>query len=130
METRPLAPPPTPPPRGYVANVRCDFHASSPRHTTERFMALKFRVPDLLDRKVISFTAGNLNIKNNSMTWHDVPNINVVEKSEELHGYCKTCRSNPDKCEKMKRCLQQMMNHGLVQIGYSKKIEDVSAIES
>lgn len=49
---------------------------------------------------------------------------------EELHGDCNICWSNPDKCEKMKRCLQQMMNKGLVQTKYSKKIEDVSAIES
>lgn len=52
------------------------------------------------------------------------------EVFEKLHGDCKICRSNPDKCEDMKRCLQQIMNQGLGQIGYSRKIEDVSAIES
>lgn len=51
------------------------------------------------------------------------------EVFEELHGDFKICRSNPDKCEKMNRCLQQMMNQGFVQIGYSNKIEDVSSIE-
>ncbi|KAI5444560.1 hypothetical protein KIW84_012992 [Lathyrus oleraceus] len=54
----------------------------------------------------------------------------ILEERLKLHGDYKICRSNPDKCEKMKRCLQQMMNQGFVQIGYSKKIEDVSAIES
>lgn len=50
--------------------------------------------------------------------------------SNETNGDCKICRSDPQKCEKLKRCLQQMMNQSLVQIGYSKKIKDVSAIES
>lgn len=158
METRPLAPPPIPP-RGYDANSRYDFHDGLPRHATERCLALKFKVQDLLDHKVISFTAYIPNAKNNQMSGHDGPNINTIKNSEsnvliqrmdqiktlmsricerliryevfeELHDDCNICRSNPDKCEKMKTCLQQMMNQGLIQIGYSKKIEDVSTIES
>lgn len=159
MENRPLAPPQTPPPHGYAANPRCDFHAGSLGHTTDKCLALKFKVQDLLDRKVISFAAENPNVKNNPMLGQDDPPINALEKSEdniliqrvyqvktyisriceilisyevfkELLGDCKICWSNLDKCENMKRCLQQMMNQGLVQMGYSKKIEDVSAIES
>lgn len=159
METRPLAPPPTPPSRGYDANARCDFHVSSLGNTTEKCLDLKFKVQDLLDCKIISFTAENLNMKNNPMRGHNGPNTNAIEKSEgsvliqrmekikkpmfrlcerligyevfeELHGDYKICGCNPDKCEKTKRYLQQMMNQGLVQIGYSKKIEDVSAVES
>ncbi|KAI5400523.1 hypothetical protein KIW84_065417 [Lathyrus oleraceus] len=124
VETRPLAPPSTPPPRGYDANAICDFHACSLGNTTYRCLALKFKVHDLLDRKVISFTTKNSNVKNNPMPRHDGPNINV------LHDDCKICRSDPNKCKKMKRCLQQMMTSGLVQTGYSKKIGDVSTIES
>lgn len=30
VEIKPLAPPSNPPPRGYDANARCDFHAGSP----------------------------------------------------------------------------------------------------
>lgn len=82
METRPLAPPPTPPPRGYEVNTICDFHAGSLGHTTERFLTLKFKVQDFLDRKFISFTYKNLNVKNNPMPCHDGPNINAIEKSE------------------------------------------------
>lgn len=52
------------------------------------------------------------------------------EVFEELHGDCKVCRSNPDKCEKMKRCFQQMMNQVLIQIGYSRNIDDIVVIES
>lgn len=49
------------------------------------------------------------------------------EVFEELHDDCKICRSDPDECEKMKKCLLQMMNQGLVQIRYLKKIEYVLA---
>lgn len=49
------------------------------------------------------------------------------EVFEELHRDCKIFRFNQDKCEKMNKCLQQMVNQGLVQIGHSKKIEYVSA---
>lgn len=92
------------------------------------------------------------------MSGHDDPTINANEKSkdnalfqrvdqikthisriyekligyelfEELHADCKVFLYNPDKCEKMKRYLQQMVNQGLVKIGYSRKIEDVSVIE-
>ncbi|KAI5428922.1 hypothetical protein KIW84_033784 [Lathyrus oleraceus] len=56
VETRPLAPLPIPPPHG----ARCDSHVGSPGHTTEKCLALKFKVLGLLDRKVISFTSENL----------------------------------------------------------------------
>lgn len=62
VEIKPLTPLPHPPPRGYDANVRCDFHAGSPEHTTEKCLALKLKVQDLLDRKIISFTPEGLNV--------------------------------------------------------------------
>lgn len=49
---------------------------------------------------------------------------------EELHVNCKICLINPDICGRMKECLQQMINEGLVQIRYIRKLEDVSFIES
>lgn len=44
------------------------------------------------------------------------------ELFEKVHADCKVCLLNPDKCEKMKKCLQQMMDQGLLQIGYPRKI--------
>lgn len=82
-ETRPLAPPSTPPPRGYDSNVICDFHAGSLGHTTENFMALKFKVQDLLNQKVIYFTTENTNVKNNSMSGHEGPTINAIKELED-----------------------------------------------
>lgn len=135
VEIRPLAPPPTPPPRGYDANARCDFHVGSLGHTTEKCLSLNFKVQDFLNRKVISFAAENPNVKNNPKPGHDGPTINAIEKSEdnfliqrvdqikahmsriyeklisyelfeELHVDCNIYLSSPYKCEKMKGCLQ------------------------
>lgn len=49
---------------------------------------------------------------------------------EELHANCKICLTSPDTRGRMNGCLQQMMNEGLVQIGYNRKLEDVSFIKS
>ena len=51
------------------------------------------------------------------------------ELFEKLHANCKVCLLNSNKCEKMKKFFQQTMDQGLVQIGCSKKGEDLSAIE-
>ena len=79
VEIKPLAPPPNPPPHGYDANDRCDFHAGSPRHTTEKCLALKFKIQELWDRKIISFTPEGPNVKGNPMPEHGGPTINAVE---------------------------------------------------
>lgn len=97
-------------------------------------MALKFKVQDLLNRKINYFTKENLNVKNNPLPGHASPTINAIEGLEDnvlvkrvnqvkttmtrigekligyemfekLHADCKVCLLNPDKCEKMKRCL-------------------------
>lgn len=49
LEIKSLAPPPTPL-RGYNGNARCEFHDGSPRHITEKCLALKFKVQYLLDQ--------------------------------------------------------------------------------
>lgn len=106
-------------------------------------MALKFKVQELLDSEIISFTPENPNVKDNPLPGHIDPTINVIEGLEdnilikrvdqvkthmtkireiligyklfeELHAKCEVCLLNPDKCGKMKRCLRQMMDKGLV----------------
>lgn len=79
VEIKPLAPPPNPHPCSYYANARCDFHAGSPGHTTEKCLALKFKVQDLLDHKIISFAPEGPNVKGNSMAGHSGPTIKDLE---------------------------------------------------
>ncbi|XP_050878801.1 uncharacterized protein LOC127082617 [Lathyrus oleraceus] len=135
VEIKPLAPLPNPLPRGYDANARCDFHARSPGHTTEKILTLKFKVQDLLDRKIISFALKGPNVKGNPIPGHDGPTINAVEgldntvmpqmvdqvktlmsrireklfgykEFKEVHANCKLCLVSPDTCGKMNECLQ------------------------
>ena len=79
VETRPL----TPPPHGYDVNPKCDFYDGSQGNTNENYLDLKFKVQDLLNRKIISFTIENPNVKNNLMIGHDGPTINAIEESED-----------------------------------------------
>lgn len=147
VERKPLPPVPTPPPCNFDINARCDYHAGSPGHTTKKCIAFKYKVKDLLKHKIIYFTTENPNIKNNPIPGHAGPTINVVEVSEDnvlirkinqvkthmtrihekligyekfekLHANCEVCLLNLDKCKKVKKCLQLMMDQGLVQIGY------------
>lgn len=159
VEIKPLVPLPTHLPRGYDANVRCDFHAGSPGHTTKKCLALKFKVQELLDSKIISFTPENTNVKDNPLLGHVGPTINTIEGLEddilikrvdqvkipmtkvreifigyeffkEMNDNCEVCLLNLEKCGKMKRCLQQMMDQGLVQTGYSRKVKGILAVET
>ncbi|XP_050908914.1 uncharacterized protein LOC127122656 [Lathyrus oleraceus] len=143
VEIKLLAHPPNLPPRGYDANAMCDFHTGSPGHNTDKFLALKSKVQDLLDHKIISFSLEGPNLKENPMPRHYGPTINVVEGLddtvltqrmdqvrtpiskicekligykvfEELHANYKICLVNPNTCEKMKECLQQMMSEAYV----------------
>lgn len=49
---------------------------------------------------------------------------------EELRSDCKICLINPETYGRMKKCLQQMIDQGLVQIAYTKKVKYVLAKES
>ena len=79
VEIKPLAPPSNSLPHGYDVNSRCDFHDGSPGHTTKKCLELKFKVQDLLELNIISFTLEGPNVKGNPMSGHIGPTINVVE---------------------------------------------------
>lgn len=55
VQYKELGPPLTPFPQGYNVNARSEFHSGAPRHTFETCRALKHKVQDLIDSKVISF---------------------------------------------------------------------------
>ncbi|CAJ2672478.1 unnamed protein product [Trifolium pratense] len=55
VEPRPLPPAKKPYPPGFDMNVRCDYHAGSPGHNIEDCRAFKYKVQELIDRKLLSF---------------------------------------------------------------------------
>jgi hypothetical protein len=159
VEPRPLNPLQPPYSPGYDENAKCDYQAGAPGHSTENCRGLKFKVQELIDRMLLSFKEENPNVKNNPLPGHASPSVNAVEESkeydlikevaevkthmsvireilisydlfEEMHSNCEICSTNPDKCGKMKKCLQEMMDQGLVQIGYSKVDTNIATLES
>jgi hypothetical protein len=46
-----------------------------------------------------------------------------------LHPDCEDCLNDPNHCSKLKECLQQLMDQGLVQVGYAKKEDLVATID-
>lgn len=67
VDIKPIAHPPNSLPHGQDANAKGDFHARSPRHITEKCLELNFKVQDLLERKIISFTPDGPNVKGNQL---------------------------------------------------------------
>ncbi|XP_058784515.1 uncharacterized protein LOC131659326 [Vicia villosa] len=67
VQLREMGPPPSPLPLGYDANARCEFHSGAPGYTIEKCRALKYKVQDLLDDKIISFAPTGPNVQNNPM---------------------------------------------------------------
>ncbi|XP_058775769.1 uncharacterized protein LOC131650045 [Vicia villosa] len=65
----------------YNANARCAFHSGAAGHDTERCIALKNKVQDLLDQKVIQFTPAP-NIVNNPMPTHEGSGVKAIENEE------------------------------------------------
>ncbi|PNX54448.1 anthranilate synthase alpha, partial [Trifolium pratense] len=55
VEPRPLPPIKQPYPPGFDINVRCDYHAGSPGHNIEDCRAFKYKVQELINRKLLSF---------------------------------------------------------------------------
>ncbi|XP_058752438.1 uncharacterized protein LOC131625608 [Vicia villosa] len=126
----------------YNANARCAFHSGAAGHDTERCIALKNKVQDLLDQKIIQFTP-TPNIVNNPMPAHGGSGVNAIE-SEEISVVsdvscltfplvsvkqhlinsgifpgcgvdCEKCKSQPEGCDDLKGMVQKLIDEGPLQ---------------
>lgn len=71
---------------GYNPNAHCEFHSGGIGHDMENCWALKYKVQELLDSKVIQFTPSNWpNVIQNLMPIHGGPIVNMVEEGERLN---------------------------------------------
>jgi len=52
-------------PKGYDANVKCDYHSGAVGHSTERCLSFKYKVQSLLDVGWLSFQEDRLTVENN-----------------------------------------------------------------
>ncbi|WJX67858.1 hypothetical protein P8452_52291 [Trifolium repens] len=159
VELKPLPPVAPPYPPHFDNNARCEYHAGAPGHNIESCKAFKYKVQELLDRKLISFKEEGPNVKTNPQPGHASSSVNAVEEVEEmdllkeaskiktplsvvrerligfelferLHSGCKDCLRNPASCQGMKESLQKLIDQGLVQIGYSRKYASIAVVES
>ncbi|XP_058763479.1 uncharacterized protein LOC131636912 [Vicia villosa] len=126
----------------YNANAWCVFQSGAPGHDTERCIALKNKVQDLLDQKIIQFTP-TPNIVHNPMPTHGGSGVNAIE-SEEISVVsdvgcltfplvsvkqhlvnsgiflgcgvdCENCKSQPEGCADLKSMVQKLIDEGPLQ---------------
>lgn len=80
ISLRDMPPPPERLPTSYDINSRCEYHSGGVGHDTERCFALKNKVHDLIDSKVIDFTSTNgPNVVKNPMPIHNDPQPMIWE---------------------------------------------------
>jgi hypothetical protein len=159
VEPKPLAPLTPPYPPFYDANARCEYHVGFPEHNIQSCKTFKYKVQELLDRKLISFKEEGPNVKTNPPPGHASSSVNAIKEVEELkllgevsriktplsiirkilinfkqfeelHSNCRTCSINPDNCQGLKESLQKLMDQGLVQVGYSRRDASIDMVES
>lgn len=118
-------------------------------NTMDNCNAFKYRVYELIDSKAITFLLTCPNVKTNPMSTHAVPSVSVMEEAidQELirgwrrskpclfyrriilkhglipinHDSWKDCVSNLGSCASLNNYVQQLINHGTIQIGHPSK---------
>lgn len=65
-------------PPGFDKNARCEYHDGSLRHTIDNYKALKYKVKELLDAKLLTFREMGLNVKNKPLSSHIVRSVNLI----------------------------------------------------
>ncbi|XP_050919511.1 uncharacterized protein LOC127137057 [Lathyrus oleraceus] len=155
---RPMGPPPDRLPPWYNPNAHCPFHEGAPGHDLEGCYALKHRVRELIESKILSFKDMGPNVKNNPLPPHGDPAVNaiedastvvMVEKVEDVkthlaafharlveaglvnvdHDNCEECAIYPKGCQVVRDNIQDLMDKGVLQISSDVKNEDVLVIE-
>ncbi|XP_050909048.1 uncharacterized protein LOC127122809 [Lathyrus oleraceus] len=155
---RPVAPPPDRLPPWYNPNAYCPFHEGAHGHDLEGCYALKHRVRELIESKILSFKDMGPNVKNNPLPPHGDPVVNAIEdasvgvtvdKMDDVktplaafharlveaglinvnHENCEECATYPKGCQVVRDNIQDFMDKGVLQTSSVAKNEDVLVIE-
>ncbi|XP_050897204.1 uncharacterized protein LOC127104025 [Lathyrus oleraceus] len=155
---RPMGPPPDCLPPWYNPNAHCPFHEGAPGHDLEGCYALKHRVRELIDNKILYFKDMGPNMKNNPLPPHGDPAVNAIEDASigvmvenvddvktplaAFHARlveaclinvsrenCVECATYPKGCQVVRDNIQDLMNKGVLQISSVTKTKDVLVIE-
>ncbi|XP_050915718.1 uncharacterized protein LOC127130797 [Lathyrus oleraceus] len=143
--------------RNHNPNASCAFHARYIGHSTEDCGALKKRIQELIDQEILSFSEEKPNVKTNPLPNHGGAAVNAVIEEENaesvlraeevktsmsvvlqrleqfgflvgIHDDCEICKFDPDNCDKLRDCVQELMDQGLIQFSKSKAVEVVAAV--
>lgn len=60
-------------------NSRCECHVGSFGHTAENYKALKYKVQEMIDNKLLTFKEESQNIKNNLLPGHTGPSVKALK---------------------------------------------------
>ncbi|XP_050888718.1 uncharacterized protein LOC127093862 [Lathyrus oleraceus] len=153
-----MGPPPDRLPPWYNPNAHCPFHEGAPGHDLEGCYALKHRVRELIESKILSFKDMGPNVKNNPLPPHGDLAVNAirdasvgvtVNKVDDVktplaafharlvedglinvnHDNCEECATYPKGCQVVRDNIRDLMDKRVPQISSVAKNEDVLVIE-
>lgn len=139
-------------------NASCAYHVGFIGNSIEDCWALKYKIQDLINYEILTFSEEKPNVKTNPFTNHGGSAVNVVVEEETtesvlrvddvktplsvvlkrlkqfgflagIHDDCIICVYDPDNCDRLKGCVQKLMDQGLIQFSRSKAVEEVAVIE-
>lgn len=145
-------------PHWYDPSAHCEYHEGAYEHSLDSYLALKAKVQDLINKKILSFKETRRNVQNNPFPAHGEPTINVIEEVSDTQwirvvkevktlltkfhaGLVESCLIGwmNDKCVKcsiqprgfliVQRNIHYLMDQGVVQISRAENAKEVSLIE-
>ncbi|XP_050889366.1 uncharacterized protein LOC127094592 [Lathyrus oleraceus] len=155
---RPMGPPHGRLPPWCNPNAHCPFREGAPKHDLEGCYALKHRVHELIDSKILSFRDMGPNVKDNPLPLHGNPTVDAIENSSDgvvvekvdnvktplvafharlvevdlindCHDSCEECAMHPRGFQMVCDNIQDLMNKGVLQISSAARNKVVSVIE-
>ncbi|XP_050909293.1 uncharacterized protein LOC127123077 [Lathyrus oleraceus] len=103
-------------------NATRAYHAGYIGHSTEDCWTLKKRIQELIDQEILSFSEEKPNMKT-----YPLPNYNGAEVHAVIEE--EVCEFDPDNCEQLKGCVQELMDEGLMHFSKSQAAEELVVIE-
>jgi hypothetical protein len=113
---------------------------------------------ELIDQEILSFYKEKPNVKKNPLPNHSDASVNAVNEEEStkvilkveevktpmsivlqrleqfgflegVHDDCVVCEFDPDNCDQLRGCVQELMDQGIIQFSKSQAAEEVAVIE-
>lgn len=142
----------------YNPNVLCTYHVGHIGNSIEDCWPLKNKIQELINQKVLYFSEEKPNIKTNALPNHNGPVVRtmieeetaksvrrvvdvktpmlVVMKKLEEHSFLEGVHDNyvvresdPDYCNVLKGCVQNLMNQGMMQFSRSRVVKEIYVME-